>query len=109
MELLVIFTSEEEGVDEILKIIADKGIEHGVVLESQGMGKILGHSLSAEQIFGLGDRRPFNKTVMAIIDKEKVSKVIELVNNYWKSDEDGDEKKNRVMFTLPMDNLTIGL
>ena len=109
MELLVIFTSEEAGAEDIMNILSENGIGHGVVFESQGMRKILEHSLSAEQIFGLGDRRPFNKTVMAIIDKEKVSKVIELVNNYWKSDEDGDEKKNRVMFTLPMDNLTIGL
>jgi len=65
--------------------------------------------LSEEQIFGLGDRTPFNKTIMAVVGKEKVSNMIKLINNYWKSDKDKDEKKNRVMFAMAINNLTIGL
>jgi hypothetical protein len=110
MELLVIFTSEEEGAEEILKILAREGIERGVVLESEGMKKVLGYGLSAEQIFAIfSDRRPFNRTIMAIIEKENVRRMISLINNLWKSDRDKQSKKNRVMFSVPINNLRIGV
>jgi len=109
MEVLVIFTSEEDGVEEILKILADRGVERGVVLESQGMRKVLGEPF-VEKFFGIPDRRrPFNRTIMAIVEKENVQDTIKSINNFWKSGIDKERKKNRVMFSLPLHNLTIGV
>jgi uncharacterized alkaline shock family protein YloU len=110
MELLVIFTSEEEGADEIMKILSDNSVQRGVVIESQGMRKVLGIHFSADKIFGIfGDRRPFNKTLMAVIEKENARKVIDSINNFWKPGRDKGKKKNRVMFSTPINNLAIGV
>jgi RAB protein geranylgeranyltransferase component A len=110
MELLVIFTSEEEGTEEILKILADNGVDKGVAIESQGMKKVLGYTLSPQEIFAVfADRRPFNRTIMVIIEKENVRKMMESINNYWKTDKDKERKKHRVMFSVPINNLKVGI
>jgi len=110
MVLLVIFTSEEEGAEEILRILAENKVEKGVILESEGMRKVLKSGLDAEKIFGFfSDRRPFNRTIMAIVEKRNVRKMIHLINSYWNSDKNKERKKNRVMFSIPIGNLTIGV
>jgi uncharacterized alkaline shock family protein YloU len=110
MEVLIIFTSEEEGAEEIMKILAENGVQRGVIIESQGMKKILGLHFAAEKIFGVfREKRPFNRTIMAIIEKENVRRMIKLINDFWKADEDKERKKNRVMFSAAINNLTIGI
>ena len=110
MEVLTIFTSEEEGTEEILEILAKNGISKGVVIESQGMRKVLIPGFITEKIFGFcGDKKAFNRTILAIVEKENVSKIISLIKHFWQSDEDRKEKKNRVMFSTAINNLTIGL
>jgi hypothetical protein len=110
MSLLIIFTSEEEGAEEILRILSENNVVKGVVIESQGMREILGYNLSAAQLLAIfSQKRPFNRTIMAVIEKDNVREIINLINGYWKSDKDKQRKKNRVMFSVPIDNLTIGL
>ena len=110
MELLIVFTSEEKGVEQILEILAENEIERGVVIDSQGMWKILRENLDTEKIFGIfADRRPFNKTIMAIVEKENVQEIIESINKFWNHSKDKERKKNRVMFSLPLNNLVIGI
>ncbi len=104
MDLLVIFTSEESKTETILKILLDKGVERGVVIESQGMKKILGFSLSPGELFSIfADRSPINKTVMAIADKKNIDDIVQSINNFWKADK--DKEKNRVIFSVPINNL----
>ena len=110
MELLVIFTSEEEGTEEIMRILAENNVQRGVVIESQGMKQVLGVHFSADKIFGIfNDRKPFNLTIMAVIEKENTRKVINSINSFWKSDRDKDRKKNRIMFSIAINNLTMGI
>lgn len=110
MELLTIFTSEEEGTEEMLEILAKNGVSRGVVIESQGMRKVLTPGFVAEKIFGFsGDKRAFNRTILAIVEKENVRKIISLIRHYWDSDRDKKETKNRVMFSTAINNLTIGI
>ncbi len=108
MDLLVIFTSEEKEAEIILKILSEKGVERGIVIESQGMKKILGFSLSTEKLFAIfADRRPINKTVMAIVDKKNIDDIINAINIFWKSDKDKESNKNRVIFSIPIENLIL--
>lgn len=112
MHLLVIFTSEEEGTEEILKILVDNTIERGVVIDSCGMKKILEINMSKEQIFTIfAERRHFNKTIMAVVEKDNVKKIIDEINKFWSQDKENEKerKKNRIMFSVPIHNLTIGV
>lgn len=110
MELLTIFTSEEEGTEEMLEILSKNGVSRGVVIESQGMRKVLTPGFVAEKIFGFcGDKRAFNRTILAIVEKENVRKIISLIRHYWDSGRDRKETKNRVMFSTAINNLTIGI
>jgi len=112
MHLLVIFTSEEDGTEDILKILVNNQIDRGVVLDSRGMKKVLGINMSAEQLFAIfSERRHFNKTIMAVVAKDNVKKIIGEINKFWAKGKKNEKerKKNRVMFSLPIENLTIGI
>lgn len=98
------------GAEKILEILVENGVKRGVVIESQGMKKVLGYNLSPEKIFGIfSDRRPFNRTIMAIIEKENIYKMITLINNFWRYNKDMKRNENRVIFSIPINNLTIGV
>ncbi len=112
MHILVIFTSEEEGTEDILKILVNNQIDRGVVIDSRGMKKVLGINMSTEQLFSIfAERRHFNKTIMAVVPKDNVRKIIDTINRFWAEDKKNEKerKKNRVMFSLPIENLTIGI
>jgi len=102
MKLLVFILNKNELLDEVLEAFLELGIPGATILDSVGMGHILAYEIP---IFAglrsvLPGNRPFNKTILALIDAHLVPKVIEAIEQIVGS---LDQPGTGIVFTLPVD------
>ncbi len=81
MKLLFIVLNKEEYLDEVLEAFLELGLRGATILDSVGMGRILAYEIP---IFAglrsiLPGHRPFNKTILTLVEEEKISDVITAV------------------------------
>ena len=83
MKLVIIFLNKIEYLDDLLSAFIEIGIPGATVLDSVGMGHIVSHDIP---IFaGLRDSfagsSPTNKTILVVIDKDKIAKIDEVLKD----------------------------
>ncbi len=107
MKLFVFVLNQEEKLDEVLSGYVELGITGATVIDSMGMGRILGQDVPIFAGFQslLSGSRPYNKTILSVITDEKVSQAIQLIEEICGS---FDEPGAGIAFTVPLDE-TYGL
>lgn len=81
MKLLFIILNKEEFLDEVLEAFLELGLKGATIIDSVGMGRILAYEIP---IFAglrslLPGNRPFNKTILTLVEEEKVEDVVAAV------------------------------
>ena len=102
MKLLVFILNKNELLDEVLEAFLELGIPGATILDSVGMGHILAYEIP---IFAglrsvLPGHRPFNKTILALVDAEQVPKAIEAIEQIVGP---LDQPGTGIAFTVPVD------
>lgn len=102
-EALFIVINHEEHFVELLQRLAENGIQGGTILESEGLRQVNAEHLN-ELNYGyfrsvLNAGRPFNRTILLILSKDRIETAKECVRSVV-----GDlSAENRgVMFTIPV-------
>ncbi len=104
MELFFLILNKEEYLEEIMEMFLELDIRGATVIDSVGMGRILAYEVP---IFaGMRDllpgSRPFNKTILTIVPKEKIDNIIaaieQIIGNLSKPG-------TGIVFTVPVSNL----
>ncbi len=101
MKLLVLILNDESKVDEVLLLFSELGVKGATVMDSVGMGSILGIKIP---FFGKNNDlvqidKPDNKTIFSVIDNETLlNKVINSVKNKIALDKPG----TGFMFVIPV-------
>jgi nitrogen regulatory protein P-II 1 len=104
MKLLILILNKVEKLEEVLEGFLEIGITGATVIESSGMGHIIGDEVP---IF-LGLRymftgaKPHNKTIFSVIKDDKVKPVIRLLQKILGN---LNEPGTGIVFTLPIDNV----
>ena len=101
MQLLVYVLNQEEYLDEILSAFVEVGVKGATIIDSVGMGRILAHDIPifAGLRYLLEGNRPYNKTIFAVIEDEKLDEVIAVVEDICGS---LDKPGTGLLFTLPV-------
>ena len=102
MRLLVLVLNKTEYLEEVLEAFLELGVSGATLIESVGMGRFLSSEIP---IFtGLRDvfsgASPQNKTILAVLEPEKVEIVVDAVEDICGSFE---EKGTGILFTVPLD------
>lgn len=88
MNLLVVILNEMDKLDELLLELSKKSITGGTILDSQGMASTLADWHEEIGAFGglrqiLNGQRPFNKTLLMVLDDENLSLPKKLLRALW--------------------------
>lgn len=107
MNLLVIIINETEKLDNLLVKFNDNGILGGTILDSQGMAATLCDWHHDIKIFGglrsvLSNKRPYNKTLLMVLDDEKLEKAKGIVREVIS---DIDKINTGIMFTVKVSDV----
>ena len=101
MQLLFAVVNDPEKVDDILTGFLELGITGATVLNSEGMGRVLMHDIP---IFAglqtlITRSRPENRTVLSVLEDEKVEPALALLQDVC-----GDlhDPATGIAFTLPV-------
>lgn len=102
MKLLVMVLNKEEYLEDVLEAFVELDIRGATILDSVGMGRVLTHDIP---IFAglrsvMAGERPFNKTILSVIEDEKVPQVVSAVEQICG---DFGEPGTGIIFTLPVD------
>ena len=102
MNLLVVILNEMDKLDELLLELSKHSITGGTILESQGMAATLADWHKEISAFGglrqvLNGHRPFNKTLLMVLNDEKLPIAKEVVKTVMG---DIDSENKGIMFTL---------
>lgn len=105
MELLVIVLNKVDLLNDLLSILVEAGITRATVLDSEGMGHHLAYEVP---IFAglrkmLGEAGAHNKTILALIEDEKL--VSELKRLLEEVKIDFTQSGTGIMFTVPVENV----
>ena len=105
--LLVAVINDPEKMDEILSGFLEVGITGATVISSEGMGQILSHDIP---IFAglqtlISGSRPQNRTILSVLQEEKVPEVIAILQDVMGNLE---SPATGIVFTLPVDQV-VGL
>ena len=105
--LLVAVINDPEKMDEILSGFLEVGITGATVISSEGMGQILSHDIP---IFAglqtlISGSRPQNRTILSVLQEEKVAEVIAILQDVMGNLE---SPATGIVFTLPVDQV-VGL
>lgn len=101
LQLLVFILNQEENLDEILSGFIEVGVKGATIIDSVGMGRILAHDIP---IFAglrhlMKGNRPYNKTILAVVEDKKVDEVITVIEDVCGS---LDQPGTGLLFTLPL-------
>jgi len=78
MKLLVVILNREEYLDQVLEVLVEVGVPGATVLDSVGMGRVLAYDVPIFAGFRdlMPDSRPFNKTILSIMDDALVPEAV---------------------------------
>lgn len=106
MKALFIVLNKTEKLNDLLRKFSENGIYGGTIMESQGMASTLIRSGDESGIYMtlsgfLNQGRPFNKTIMMVLEDGQVAKARSSVYDVL-----GDLNKANtgIFFTIPLDN-----
>lgn len=106
MKALFIVLNKTEKLNNLLKKFSENGIYGGTIMESQGMASTLIGSGDESSIYMklsgfLNQGRPFNKTIMMVLEDGQVAKARSCVYDIL-----GDLNKANtgIFFTVPLDS-----
>jgi len=103
MKLLVFVLNKEEQLGDVLTAFMEVGINEATIIDGVGMGRVLAYDvpLFAELRYMIKKVRPYNKTIIALVEDEKIIKdlikVVEDICGPFSKPDSG------VLFTLPVD------
>ncbi|MBC8466091.1 hypothetical protein H8D57_03605 [bacterium] len=101
-KLVVIILNREELLDELLEGFVELDVRGATVIDSVGMGRIMSLDMP---IFGslrslMTGARPYNKTILTVVDEEKVEAIAKVFEQICGS---LDEPGTGLIFSLPVD------
>lgn len=103
MKLLVLILNNEDLLEEVLEAYVEVGISGATLLDSEGMGRFLTYEVplfSAFKDFMKGNK-PYNKTILAIVQHEEIiKKIVPLIDKIVGG---FDNPGTGIMFTIPVD------
>jgi nitrogen regulatory protein P-II 1 len=107
MQLLIAVINHEEKVDDILAGFIELGITGATVINSEGMGRVLGFDVPIfAGVRALTSRsRPTNQTIFSVVEEEKIEAVISLIQEICG---ELDRPGAGILFTIPV-NRVVGL
>ncbi len=102
MKLLFIILNKEEYLDEVLEAFLELGLKGATIIDSVGMGRILAYEIP---IFAglrslLPGNRPFNKTILTLVEEEKIDDIVAAVEQIIGSFE---KPGTGIAFSVPVD------
>lgn len=103
MQLLILVLNETEKLSDLLFELEKSGVTGGTILDSTGMARLLYSDKRELPMFSsmymlMNDGHPMNKTVMMVLDDEKV----ETAKSVIKTVCDFSKPGVGIMFTLPV-------
>ncbi|MBN2543363.1 hypothetical protein JXI42_10905 [bacterium] len=104
MYLLIIILQKEELLDNMLSILTELGITTANIIDSVGMGKVLGYDIPLFAGFRrqLEGQRAFTKTIMAVTeDGIDLDEIKEIANDY---NIDFNEEGTGYLFTVKIED-----
>lgn len=103
-QLLVLILNKEEYLEDILSLFIELDISGATIIESVGMGRIITHDIPIFAGFRdlMVGNRPYNKTIISVIDKDVIPKVVSGIKEVCA---EIDEPGGGLLFTLPVSNL----
>lgn len=83
MKLAILILNQEEHLEALLEGYVEIGITGATIIDSIGMGHILSTDVPifAGLKFMFAGSRPYNKTILSIIEEEKIEPLKELIEN----------------------------
>lgn len=83
MKLAILILNQEEHLESLLEGYVEIGITGATIIDSIGMGHILSSEIPifAGLKFMFAGARPYNKTILSIIEEEKIEPLKELIEN----------------------------
>ena len=112
MQLMVIILKKHEKLDALLTSFADHDVRGATILDSTGMATELAAKHDEEEFLFLGSlrsilnqEREVSKTILMVVQDEKVEEVKSIVNNVC-----GDLTKPNtgILFTCPISSIVGG-
>ncbi|RMD96684.1 MAG: hypothetical protein D6814_10945 [Calditrichaeota bacterium] len=102
MKVLFIILNKEEYLDEVLEAFLELGLRGATIIDSVGMGRILAYEIP---IFAglrsiLPGNRPFNKTILTLVEDEKIPEIVAAVEQIVGSLE---KPGTGIAFSVPVD------
>jgi len=103
MKLLIFVLNREELLEDVLEAYIEAQIPGATILDSEGMGRFLTYEVPLFADFKdfMKGNKPYNKTILSLVDKdEKIKKLEELIEKIC-----GDLSMpgTGIFFTLPVD------
>jgi len=104
VKLLIFVLNRPERLEEIMAGFVEIGITGATIVDSVGMGHILARDIPIFAGFQslLSGNRPYNKTVLSVVDDDKVPRAIELIEEICGGFE---EAGSGIAFTIPLDRV----
>ena len=103
MKLLVFVLNREELLEEVLEAFIEAGITGATILDSEGMGRFLTYEIPLFADFRefMKGNKPYNKTILSVVDKEeKIKRVERLIEKVCGN---LSEPGTGILFTVPID------
>lgn len=103
-ELLFLILNKEEYLDEVLELFLELGVSGATILESVGMGRVITHDIPIFAGFRnlMTGSRPYNKTIMAVVNKDVVEDIVKGVEGICG---DLEEPGTGLIFTVPVSHV----
>ena len=104
MELLFLILNKEEYLDEILELFLELGVSGATIIETVGMGRVITHDIPIFAGFRnlMAGSKPYNKTIMAVVNGSVVKNIVKGVEEICGSLE---EPGTGLIFTVPLSNV----
>ena len=104
MQLLIFILNKEELLEEVLEAFIELGISGATIIDSIGMGRILAHDIPIFAGFRnlMQDSRAGNKTILTVIEENKMERVIKAVEQILGP---LDTPGAGILFTLPVQSM----
>lgn len=104
MKALFVVLNHEEHFTQLLRLLEERGLHGGTILESEGMAS----ELMQDPMTGysylrgiLNEGRPYNKTLFMVLDEERVEKAKNCVREVTGNLE---SENTGIMFTFDVDS-----